>query len=72
MLRHRLKSGRNQSSAYSLHHAGTPARTGHAAVTAPEFTVDAAIVGGCGHVGLPLGLALADRGLNITLFDVNA
>jgi UDP-N-acetyl-D-mannosaminuronic acid dehydrogenase len=41
-------------------------------VTAPEFTVDAAIVGGCGHVGLPLGLALADRGLNVTLFDVNA
>jgi UDP-N-acetyl-D-mannosaminuronic acid dehydrogenase len=41
-------------------------------MTAPEFTIDAAIVGGCGHVGLPLGLALADRGLNVTLFDVNA
>ena len=29
-------------------------------------------MGGCGHVGLPLGLALADRGLDVTLFDVDA
>jgi UDP-N-acetyl-D-mannosaminuronic acid dehydrogenase len=29
------------------------------------------IIGGCGHVGLPLGLALADRGLDVTLYDVN-
>jgi UDP-N-acetyl-D-mannosaminuronic acid dehydrogenase len=41
-------------------------------MTAPAHSVDAAIVGGCGHVGLPLGLALADRGLSVTLFDVNA
>jgi UDP-N-acetyl-D-mannosaminuronic acid dehydrogenase len=37
-----------------------------------EFASDIAIVGGCGHVGLPLGLAFADRGLNVTLFDTNA
>ena len=37
-----------------------------------EFGSDIAIVGGCGHVGLPLGLAFADRGLNVTLFDTNA
>ena len=30
-----------------------------------------AIVGGCGHVGLPLGLAFADRGLDVVLYDVN-
>src|SRR4051794_27321482 len=30
-----------------------------------------AIVGGCGHVGLPLGLAFASRGLDVTLYDVN-
>lgn len=29
------------------------------------------IVGGCGHVGLPLGLVLADRGFNVTLLDIN-
>jgi UDP-N-acetyl-D-mannosaminuronic acid dehydrogenase len=31
--------------------------------------VDVAIVGGCGHVGLPLGLAFADRGLQVELVD---
>lgn len=29
------------------------------------------IVGGCGHVGLPLGLAFADHGLNVTLLDID-
>jgi UDP-N-acetyl-D-mannosaminuronic acid dehydrogenase len=29
------------------------------------------ILGGCGHVGLPLGLLLADRGLAVTLLDVD-
>ena len=29
------------------------------------------IVGGCGHVGLPLGLVLADRGKDVTLLDVD-
>ncbi len=35
------------------------------------FAVDVVIVGGCGRVGLPLGLAFADRGLRVTLFDIN-
>jgi UDP-N-acetyl-D-mannosaminuronic acid dehydrogenase len=30
-----------------------------------------AIVGGCGHVGLPLGLAFASRGLDVVLYDLN-
>jgi len=30
-----------------------------------------AIVGGCGHVGLPLGLAFADSGLDVVLYDIN-
>lgn len=30
-----------------------------------------AIVGGCGRAGLPLGLALADAGHRVTLFDIN-
>ena len=29
------------------------------------------IIGGCGHVGIPLGLAFARRGLDVTLVDVN-
>ena len=33
--------------------------------------VDVTILGGCGHVGLPLGLTLADAGLQVSLFDTN-
>jgi UDP-N-acetyl-D-mannosaminuronic acid dehydrogenase len=29
------------------------------------------VLGGCGHVGLPLGLAFADSGLRVTLYDTN-
>jgi len=32
---------------------------------------DVCIIGGCGHVGLPLGLALADRGQRVVLYDIN-
>ncbi len=27
------------------------------------------IIGGCGHVGIPLGLAFAKKGLDVTLLD---
>jgi UDP-N-acetyl-D-mannosaminuronic acid dehydrogenase len=30
------------------------------------------IVGGCGHVGLPLGIALAEAGADVTLLDTHA
>jgi UDP-N-acetyl-D-mannosaminuronic acid dehydrogenase len=36
-----------------------------------SFDRDVVIVGGCGHVGLPLGLAFADRGLQVALYDLN-
>jgi UDP-N-acetyl-D-mannosaminuronic acid dehydrogenase len=29
------------------------------------------IVGGCGHIGLPLGMALAEVGVPVTLFDID-
>jgi len=29
------------------------------------------IIGGCGHVGIPLGLAFASKGMDVTLVDVN-
>lgn len=37
-----------------------------------SFEQDVVVVGGCGHVGLPLGLAFADRGLRVALFDIDA
>jgi UDP-N-acetyl-D-mannosaminuronic acid dehydrogenase len=37
-----------------------------------RFERDVVVVGGCGHVGLPLALAFADRGLQVGIFDVNA
>lgn len=33
--------------------------------------VDICIVGGCGHVGLPLGMAFADQGKKVALYDLN-
>jgi UDP-N-acetyl-D-mannosaminuronic acid dehydrogenase len=39
---------------------------------AAEFSRDVVIVGGCGRVGLPLGVALAARGQRVTLYDINA
>ena len=36
----------------------------------PEL--DVTIVGGCGHVGLPLGAAFAGRGLQVALYDIDA
>jgi UDP-N-acetyl-D-mannosaminuronic acid dehydrogenase len=33
---------------------------------------DIVLIGGCGHVGLPLGLAFADRGLNVVLYDIDS
>ena len=36
-----------------------------------DFEIDVALVGGCGHVGLPLGVALANTGLRVTLVDTS-
>ena len=36
-----------------------------------KFQNDVCIVGGLGHVGLPLGLSLAAKGLNVIAYDVN-
>ncbi len=32
---------------------------------------DVVVVGGCGHVGLPLAIAFADRGLRVAIYDVD-
>ena len=33
---------------------------------------DVAVVGGAGHVGIPLSLVCAERGLRTLIYDVNA
>ncbi len=35
------------------------------------FDLDVVVVGGCGHVGLPLAIAFADRGLKVGIYDLN-
>ena len=37
----------------------------------PARPFDVVVVGGCGHVGLPLALAFADRGLRTVAYDIN-
>jgi UDP-N-acetyl-D-mannosaminuronic acid dehydrogenase len=37
----------------------------------PQFELDVVVVGGCGHVGLPLAIALADSGARVGIFDVS-
>src|ERR1017187_1612734 len=36
-----------------------------------SFERDVVVIGGCGHVGLPLAIAFADRGANVAVYDVN-
>jgi UDP-N-acetyl-D-mannosaminuronic acid dehydrogenase len=36
-----------------------------------QFDRDVVIVGGCGHVGLPLALAFADRGAKVGIYDIS-
>jgi UDP-N-acetyl-D-mannosaminuronic acid dehydrogenase len=42
--------------------------------TAPggdQFGLDVVVIGGCGHVGLPLAIAFADRGARVGIYDVS-
>ena len=39
---------------------------------APSATYDVVVVGGFGHVGLPLAVSLAGRGLQVCALDINA
>lgn len=38
----------------------------------PDNDLDLVIVGGCGHVGLPLALSFADVGLKVGIYDLDA
>jgi len=37
-----------------------------------RFSRDVVVIGGCGHVGLPLAMAFADRGAQVGIYDVSA
>lgn len=39
-------------------------------VSRGRFATDVVLIGGCGRVGLPLGIALADRGASVCLYDI--
>ncbi len=39
--------------------------------SAVSFCRDAVVVGGCGHVGLPLAIALASTGASVASYDIN-
>jgi len=36
-----------------------------------KFEYDVCVVGGCGHVGLPLAITFASRGLKVSIYDIN-
>jgi len=36
-----------------------------------EFEHDVVVIGGCGHVGLPLAVAFAERGARVVIYDVS-
>ena len=46
-------------------------RTASLSLVGALWKSDVTVLGGCGHVGLPLGLALADSGMHVTLYDSN-
>ena len=37
----------------------------------PKFTNDIVVIGGGGHVGLPLAIAFADRGARVVIYDIS-
>ena len=38
---------------------------------AEQFEVDVCVIGGAGHVGFPLAVAFASRGLRVCIYDIN-
>tara|TARA_B100001250_G_scaffold219317_1_gene188185 strand:- start:5130 stop:6308 length:1179 start_codon:yes stop_codon:yes gene_type:complete len=36
-----------------------------------KYNRDICVIGGCGHVGLPLALCFADKGLKVNVYDIN-
>ncbi|MGH3170180.1 MAG: hypothetical protein ACRDN0_30400, partial [Trebonia sp.] len=36
-----------------------------------QFSRDMVVIGGCGHVGLPLAIAFAERGARVGIYDIS-
>jgi UDP-N-acetyl-D-mannosaminuronic acid dehydrogenase len=36
-----------------------------------SFPIDICVVGGCGHVGLPLAITFAHQGLKVSIYDID-
>lgn len=51
--------------------ATTSSGTTTSGSTGEEFAVDVVVIGGGGHVGLPLAIAFASRGLSTVVYDVS-
>jgi UDP-N-acetyl-D-mannosaminuronic acid dehydrogenase len=41
-------------------------------MSSSKFTYDLGVIGGCGHVGLPLALLIASKKKNVLIYDINA
>src|ERR1017187_1210058 len=61
-----------ERSATATHECGKIALQRHAKDISLSNQHNLVIVGGCGHVGLPLGIVLASRGLSVSLLDIDA
>ena len=49
----------------------TTAKAATAVINAPFFPRDVCVIGGAGHVGLPLALTFADSGLKTVIYDID-
>ena len=49
----------------------TPRNTTTPTTPGATFEHDVVVIGGCGHVGLPLAVALADRGASVLVHDIS-
>ena len=57
--------------AVAIHVTDVAERARDVIATSVPFVHDVVVIGGCGHVGLPLAVAFASRGLRTTIYDNN-
>lgn len=48
-----------------------PRILGDVSMTPTKFDRDVGVIGGCGHVGLPLALTFADKGKRVVIYDID-
>jgi UDP-N-acetyl-D-mannosaminuronic acid dehydrogenase len=60
-----------KTAAHSTAAQSTAVTSGNTAARADNVALEVCIVGGAGHVGLPLGLVLANIGMRVLIFDTN-